>query len=80
MKKVKQFSKEGCAPCKAIAPTLSLLEEAGLIELEYIDVEVPSNSEYLTKYNVRGVPTLICEGKTLVGLKSEREIKETFGL
>ena len=48
-----------CGPCKMIAPLLEELsdEYAGRIKVCKIDVD--SNTETATKYNVRGIPTLL---------------------
>jgi len=48
-----------CGPCKMIAPILEQISEdmAGKIKICKIDVD--TNTEMASKFNVRGVPTLM---------------------
>lgn len=48
-----------CAPCKAIAPLIDIVadEYAGRVKVGKVNVD--ENQATPTKYNVRGIPTLI---------------------
>ena len=48
-----------CAPCRAIAPIVEEVagEFAGRLEVRKLNVD--DNQEIASKYNVRGIPTLI---------------------
>lgn len=54
-----QFFATWCAPCKVLTPIVNGVEKAmrGQLEVDRIDIE--SNVEITTKYNIRAVPTLI---------------------
>ncbi len=70
-----------CGPCKMIAPVLDELakEYAGKIKICKMDVD--ANKETPTKFNIRGIPTLMvfkdgnAEG-TKVGALSKPQLKE----
>ena len=53
------FWAEWCGPCKAIAPTLEEISDelAGQVIIAKLDVD--GNPLTPSKYNVRGIPTLI---------------------
>lgn len=53
------FWAEWCGPCKAIAPALEELadEMSGRVTIAKINID--ENPQTPTKYNVRGIPTLI---------------------
>ena len=69
-----------CGPCKAIAP---ILEEIA-IELgesvKICKVNVDSNSEIASKYEIRAIPTILifkdgAVAETIVGLTSKDDLK-----
>ena len=69
-----------CGPCKAIAPILEeLAVELG--DSEYIcKVNVDSNSEIASKYEIRAIPTILifkdgAVAETIVGLTSKDDLK-----
>lgn len=71
------FRKEGCLPCKKMAPVVEDICNANDILLVYSDFEF--NKEEFTNWNVQGVPTIIKlkDGKEtgrLVGLHSIPQI------
>lgn len=70
-----KFSADYCVPCQHLSKTLDTL---GIF---YKDIDIEKEPELTAKYRVRSVPTLICEVDgtvygTLVGNKSEKELKE----
>ena len=48
-----------CGPCKAIAPMLEEVAEEFDHRLQVCKINVDDNHETFTRYNVRGIPTLI---------------------
>ena len=68
-----------CAPCKAITPILEELSQEYYSQLKIFKVNVDDNQKISTKYNIRGIPTLIFfkDGKnvdTKVGVLSKEEL------
>lgn len=56
--KLIQFYAVWCAPCRALAPIVEKVKErmVGKVEIEQIDIE--SDSDLMSKYQVRAVPTM----------------------
>lgn len=54
-----------CGPCKALAPILKQVKDDMGDDLKIITIDVDKNQTLASKYQVRGVPTLILfkEGK-----------------
>ena len=77
MKKLIYVSAKWCGPCKTFSPIMSKVALSG-IPVEKVDAD--SNSDSLTKYGVRSIPTVIKvdnNGNMLdkfVGVKSEQEV------
>ena len=77
MKKLVYISSTWCGPCKTFSPIMSKIASSG-IPVEKVDAD--SNSDVLTKYGVRSIPTVIKvdnNGNMLdkfVGVKSEQEV------
>ncbi len=72
---------EWCGPCKMIAPLLDEVagEFAGKIKVVKVDIE--SNPETPTKFNIRGIPTLMifkrgAVDSTKVGALSKAQLVE----
>jgi len=60
------FSAEWCGPCKMMAPVLEQLKDKMADKVRILKIDVDSNRELASKYNIRSVPTLMLfqEGKT----------------
>lgn len=54
---VVKYQADWCAACKALEPALNKLEDDGLIDVIYVNVE--TDAAQAVKANVRSLPTLI---------------------
>ncbi len=75
MKEILYFSAPWCRPCRQLSPTMESLSG----QINYIKIDVDSDTELSTKYGVRNIPTLILlengEVKNRVtGVQSEQQI------
>ncbi len=75
------FWAEWCAPCKQITPILEEISDKYSEKLIVAKINIDNNPEVPTKFNIRGIPTLILfsngnveEMKT--GLMTKSEISE----
>ena len=69
-----------CGPCKSIAPILEELASEFGESVKITKVNVDSNSEIATKYEIRAIPTILVfrNGEiveTIVGLTSKDDLK-----
>jgi thioredoxin 1 len=69
-----------CGPCKAIAPILEELAIELSDSVKICKVNVDSNSEIASKYEIRAIPTILIfkDGavtETIVGLTSKDDLK-----
>jgi len=76
------FFAEWCGPCKFIAPILEDMSSSLPFDIIKIDVDKESK-DYLAKYNVRSIPTLIAfkNGEVLnraTGAQSKSKMIELF--
>lgn len=53
------FWAEWCGPCKMLAPTLETVAKDFVGKIKFAKVNVDENSSIPTKYDIRGIPTLI---------------------
>jgi len=53
------FSADWCGPCKMLAPVLKQVKEALGDKIKIIKIDVDKNQLLATKYQVRGVPTML---------------------
>ena len=77
MNKLIYVSAKWCGPCKTFSPIMSEVENSGI---PVTKVDADSNSDVLTKFGVRNIPTVIkvdSSGNMLdkfVGVKSKQEV------
>ena len=69
-----------CGPCKAIAPILEDLANEQGDAVKICKVNVESNSEIASKYDIRAIPTILifkngAVADTVVGLTSFDDLK-----
>jgi thioredoxin 1 len=69
-----------CGPCKAIAPILEELADELGDSVNICKVNVDSNNEIASKYEIRAIPTILIfkdgvVADTVVGLTSKDDLK-----
>ncbi len=52
------FSAQWCGPCQQMAPIVNAASEIYRDEIHVVKIDVDSNPELATEFQVRGVPTL----------------------
>lgn len=75
------FYSDGCIPCRRIAPVLSKAERDYTERLDFVKVNIGTNSDLVSKYSVEAAPTLIIfkngeEISRLRGAADETVLKE----
>ena len=73
---IKFFNAKWCGPCKQMKPHIDELISEGY-NIQSIDVD--EQPELAQEHNVRGVPTLVINGNSLVGYRNKSQIKEAVG-
>ena len=73
-----------CGPCKAITPVLNELAEELGDAVKICKVNIDSNSELASKYEIRAIPTILIfkDGQvvdTVVGLIEKNDLKAKLG-
>ena len=77
------FSAEWCGPCKTLAPILKQVKDSLGERITILKIDVDKNQELASKYQVRGVPTMILyqNGKQLwrqSGVLTKEQIIKTI--
>ena len=75
------FWAEWCGPCKQIAPILEEIAEEYASKLTIGKIDVDENPETPSKYQVRGIPTMILFNNgdivdTRVGVSSKKDLSD----
>ena len=70
------FYADWCGPCRMVLPIIDSLDEEFAGKANICKVDVDTNGDLATKYNIKGVPTVLImkDGEiidTLVGMKSK---------
>ena len=73
---IKFFNAKWCGPWKQMKPHIQELISEGY-NIQEIDVD--EQPELAQQFNVRGVPTLVVNGNSLVGYRDKSQIKEAVG-
>ena len=73
---IKFFNAKWCGPCKQMKPHIvELISEGYSIQ----EIDVDEQPELAKEFNVRGVPTLVVNGNSIVGYRDKSQIKEAVG-
>jgi thioredoxin 1 len=78
MVEVKKFYGHWCQPCKLLAPVIDDIKRE-MPNVKFTDVDVDESVDLVSKYGVRGVPTVVIEKngvevKRFVGMKQKSEL------
>jgi len=73
---IKFFNAKWCGPCKQMKPHIDELISEGY-NIQSIDVD--EQPELAQQFGVRGVPTLVVNGNSIVGYRDKNQIKEAVG-
>ena len=73
---IKFSNAKWCGPCKQMKPHI---EELISEEYNIQEIDVDEQPELAEQFNVRGVPTLVVNGNSLVGYRDKSQIKEAVG-
>ena len=75
------FYADWCGPCRMVLPIIDSLDEEFAGKANICKVDVDTNGDLATKYNIKGVPTVLImkDGEiidTLVGINSKSTYTE----
>jgi|ERR1044071_9941575 len=75
------FWAEWCAPCKALTPVIEQVAQQYEGRARFVKMNVDDHNGVATKFNVRGLPTLIvfkngAEAERASGMKSKENISQ----
>jgi thioredoxin 1 len=75
------FWAEWCAPCKALTPVIEQIAQQYEGRARFVKMNVDDHNQVATKFNVRGLPTLIvfkngAEAERVTGMKSKENISQ----
>ena len=75
------FYADWCGPCRMVLPIIDSLDEEFAGKANICKVDVDTNGDLATKYNIKGVPTVLImkDGEiidTLVGMNSKATYTE----
>jgi thioredoxin-like negative regulator of GroEL len=75
MRTLYKFSTPWCAPCKTLSKTLAgMLSE--FPDIEIIEVDIEKDPTMANQMRVRSVPTLMLDGRMLVGTASHSRLQQ----
>jgi thioredoxin 1 len=82
---VAKFGAEWCPPCKKLEPVLAGLSVKEDLKARIIDIDVDENPELANKYIGGSIPSMVLfkngrKVKTIIGYRSEEEIRTKFGI
>ncbi|MBF0204794.1 MAG: thioredoxin [Desulfamplus sp.] len=72
-----------CGPCRAIAPTIEVLEKTYSGKMKFVKVNVDENPLSPTKYSIQAIPTLVFfkNGNVveqITGMVAKAKLEETI--
>lgn len=75
------FYADWCGPCRMVLPIIDSLDEEFAGKANICKVDVDTNGDLATKYNIKGIPTVLImkDGEiidTLVGINSKATYTE----
>lgn len=82
---VAKFGAEWCPPCKKLEPVLAGLSVKEDLKARIIDIDVDENPGLANKYIGGSIPSMVLfkdgrKVKTMIGYRSEEEIRTKFGI
>jgi thioredoxin 1 len=82
MIEVKKFGADWCVPCKMLAPIIENMQRQ-IPDVNFTSIDVDTDYELSSKYNVRSVPTVVIERdgheiQRFVGVQSEFTYKNAI--
>ena len=80
---VVDFFATWCGPCKMLSPVIEQIDKEGLVNCDFVKVDVDDLGELAMKYGINSIPTLIIfkDGQikeTLLGYRPLNQLVETI--